>query len=197
MPNSDMCHGARPMRTVAAMRGWRLYVMGVAIAGLLVSSAAAFALPVASPSLVMSGDLARDCVAQAMLDGKRVDAIRFIAWCSVQTGEARFSLRRAGEGRSQPGAPILSFSAQSETTGPGADRRFRCRRQGESLHCSGRKSRAGSCSRHDHRSGRDSLRRANPSEDRRGRLSACPNGVSRNPSSTRELLNFRHAQFPG
>jgi len=91
-------------------------------------------------SLIKSGDLARDCVAQAMLDRSHSRAIRFVVWCSVQTGEARFSLRRADEGRSQPGAPILSFSARPETTGHGAGRSFRCERRIESVRCSGRKS---------------------------------------------------------
>lgn len=122
------------------LKRWGMCLTGVAIAGLLASAAAASPLPVASPSVVKSGDLARDCVGEAALDGRRSGAIRFIAWCSVQTDEARFSLRRAGEGRPQPGAPILSFSPRPETTGPGAGRRFRCQRQAESLHCAGSKS---------------------------------------------------------
>lgn len=121
------------------MKRWRQCVAGAAITALLALSAGASASPVATPSLIKSGDLARDCVAQAMLNGEHARAIHFIVWCSVQTGEARFSVRRAAEGRSQAGAPILSFTPRPSTTGSGAERHFRCRRQGESLHCSGRK----------------------------------------------------------
>src|SRR5436190_7313910 len=99
---------------------------GAAIAGLLAAPAAASPLPTASASLVKGGDLARDCVAQAMLGRGRSRAIRFVVWCSVQTGEARFSLRRAGEGRPQSGAPILSFSMRPDATGRGAGQSFRC-----------------------------------------------------------------------
>jgi hypothetical protein len=121
------------------MKRWRRSVAGAAITALLALSASAYASPVATPSLIKSGDLARDCVAQAMLDGEHVRVIQFIVWCSVQTGEARFSVRRAAAGRSQAGSPILSFTPRPSTTGSGAERRFRCQRQGESLHCSGRK----------------------------------------------------------
>lgn len=110
------------------------------VAGLLAPCAPASPPSPASTSLVKSGELARDCVGQAMLDGSHARAIRFIAWCSIQSGEARFSLRRARESRLRVSAPIASFSIHPETTGPGAGRRFHCRRQVETVSCSGKKS---------------------------------------------------------
>lgn len=123
------------------LRGGGTFLVAVTVAGLLVAPAMSSASPSASASLVKSGDLARDCLGQAMLDGDHPRVIRFVLWCGVQSGEARFSLRRAEGGGSQSGAPILSFSAHPDTTGPGADRSFRCRRRVESLRCTGRKSR--------------------------------------------------------
>lgn len=122
------------------LRKWGICFAGAVVAGLLAPCAPASPPSPASTSLVKSGELARDCVGQAMLDGSHARVIRFIAWCSIQSGEARFSLRRAGESRLWVGAPINSFSMYPETTGPGAGRPFRCRRQLQSVHCSGRKS---------------------------------------------------------
>lgn len=112
---------------------------GVAIAGLLTFSIAIPTASTAATSLTRGDQVARDCVAQAMLDKEDSRAIRFVAWCSLQAGEARFSLRRIDE-KLEQSVPILSFSARPETTGPGAGRAFRCRRQGVSLRCSGVKS---------------------------------------------------------
>lgn len=122
------------------LRKWGICFAGAVVAGLLAPCAPASPPSPASTSLVKSGELARDCVGQARLDGNHARVIRFIAWCSIQSGEVRFSLRRANEVGSRADAPITSFSMRPETSGPGAGRGFHCRRRAETLSCSGKKS---------------------------------------------------------
>jgi hypothetical protein len=121
-------------------RAWGAIAAVTAILTAAVMAAPAQASDPGTPLLVKSGGLARDCIGEATLDARRPDAIRFIVWCSVQSGEARFSLRRAVEPRSPEAAPINAVSTRPASTGPGADKPFRCRLRGRSVQCSGRKS---------------------------------------------------------
>lgn len=123
-------------------RPGRLLVAALVALSLAAASSAAATPPTAetAPLLVKSGEWARDCDAEAMLDGRHANSIRFVVWCSVQSGRFRFDLQRSDGGRENPVLPILAFSARPEASGPGARRAASCRRGAEWLRCQGRKS---------------------------------------------------------
>ncbi len=91
----------------------------------------------ASASIVKSGNLARDCVGQAELTGSR--AIRFVVWCSVQSGRFSFDIQRGKGGRQNPIAPILAFTPRPKVTGVGAQGAASCHLGPRKLRCRGHK----------------------------------------------------------
>lgn len=130
----------------------RRCLVGAVLSALLVSpaTAAAAAPPVASASrtaapivrsasssIVKSGNLARDCVGRAELSGSR--AIRFVVWCSAQSGRFSFEMQRSKGGRQSPIAPILSFTHHPKVGGAGAQGAANCRLTLRKLHCRGHK----------------------------------------------------------
>ena len=117
-----------------------LGVAAILALSLMLWPAAAPATPATVPLLVKSGDFARDCDAGSALDGERANSIRFIVWCSVQSGRFHFSLQRSDGGRANPVAPIVAFTARPATSGAGAGRATRCRLGAKWMHCLGHKS---------------------------------------------------------
>lgn len=109
--------------------------LGMCLLAPLTSGAAE---PVATPSLAKAGNRARDCVGDAILDARRRERIRFVVWCSIQSGKIHFGLRRPIAGTKRT-APIAGFTAHAETTGPGAGRAVRCHRKARTVQCRGRK----------------------------------------------------------
>lgn len=122
------------------MRSRLTCLAAAAVAGLLAFPGAALATPPASASLVKSGGLARDCLGQAELDRADPRAIRFVVWCSVQSGKFSFEIQRGRGGRGNPTAPILSFTAHPRVGGVGARGAARCGLRPRELRCRGRKS---------------------------------------------------------
>lgn len=121
------------------LRGRRTCLAVAVIAGLFALPAEASPSPPAFASLVKSGDRARDCVGQAMLDSSDSQVIRFVVWCSVQSGRFSFDLQRSKGGRENPIAPILAFTARPKVSGAGAQRTASCRLGPRKLRCSGHK----------------------------------------------------------
>jgi hypothetical protein len=87
----------------------------------------------ASASIIKGGNFARDCITQPFLDRSRRNRIRFVVWCSVQSGGVRFTLRRRDR------ATINGFSRSIAPTGSGVFGSFHCRRAGETVKCAGHK----------------------------------------------------------
>lgn len=128
---------------MTVIRPGRVLLAAFAALALIAASAAGAApapAPGTAPLIVKSGEWARDCDAESILDGRRANSIRFIVWCSVQSGRFRFDLQRSDGGRENPVLPILAFSARPEASGPGARQAPACRRGAEWLRCQGRKS---------------------------------------------------------
>jgi hypothetical protein len=99
---------------------------------LAAGAVAALLLPTVGLSLGKAGNRARDCVAgEAALEGANASRIRFVVWCAVQTGEARFSVRRV------EGAQVLGFRRRLAPTGPGARGSFRCAQSSQVVRCAG------------------------------------------------------------
>jgi hypothetical protein len=113
----------------------RWLATAVAVLGSLAvaTSAAAAPTPSATASIVKGGDFARDCLFQPALDGDHRDRIRFVLWCSVDSGGVRFRVRRTDR------TPITGFSRVAAATGAGAIGPFRCRQVGETVRCAGHK----------------------------------------------------------
>lgn len=122
------------------MRERRTCLALAVIAGLLVLPADASPSPSASASLVKSGDRARDCVGQAELGSADSGVIRFVVWCSVQSGKFNFEIQRSRGGREHPISPILAFTARPKVSGAGAQPAASCRLGPRKLRCSGHKS---------------------------------------------------------
>lgn len=117
-----------------------LGIVAISALGLMLWPAGVPAASTTAPLLAKSGDFARDCAGEAMLDGQRANSIRFVVWCSVQSGRFRFSLQRGEGGRGNPIAPIVAFTARPAASGAGAERAASCRLWTKWLHCLGRKS---------------------------------------------------------
>lgn len=130
----------------------RKCLVGAVLAALLLSpaTAAAAAPPVASASrtaapivrsasasIVKSGNLARDCAGRTELSGSR--AIRFVVWCSVQSGRFSFQIQRSKGGRQSPIAPILTFTPHPKVSGVGAQGAASCHLSPRKLRCRGHK----------------------------------------------------------
>jgi hypothetical protein len=88
--------------------------------------------PGASASLNKGGEYARDCIGNASLRAGRANQVRFVVWCSVQSGKVRLTIRR------DHGAPILGYPSLLRPSGPGARGAFRCRRVHQTIKCAGR-----------------------------------------------------------
>lgn len=117
-----------------------LAALAVAAAIPAFAGAAPASSPAPPPYAEQRNGWADDCDAEAILDGRREDSIRFVVWCSTERGRFRFDLQRRDGGRERPVLPILAFSARPEASGPGALRAASCRRGAEWIRCQGRKS---------------------------------------------------------
>ncbi|MDQ2631340.1 MAG: hypothetical protein M3Y75_10300 [Actinomycetota bacterium] len=84
-------------------------------------------------SLVKAGGHARNCVGETFASKGNPGVISFTVWCGIQTGEVRFTLRQAKEGR------IVNFSRRLGVSGRGAAAPFHCYRRSEVVRCAGRK----------------------------------------------------------
>jgi hypothetical protein len=116
------------------MATFRVFLLSLCL-GLAAASGAAATSATATPTgwLEEAEDRARDCVGDTSLHDSRPDAISFTVWCGTESGRARFTLRRAREGR------IEDFSKRLAVGGAGAVAPFRCFRTDEVVRCIGRK----------------------------------------------------------
>ncbi|HZO07384.1 MAG TPA: hypothetical protein VFB52_13430 [Solirubrobacterales bacterium] len=102
-------------------------------------AALAVALVAAAPAPAEQGEPTRDCVGESMLDGGNKRAIKFVVWCSIESGKFSFELQRSDGGRENPVLPILAYTERPRVSGAGAGRAS-CRLGAEWLRCRGQKS---------------------------------------------------------